>query len=299
MAQVTIPKSTALFPRPALSARPAPAWWIHIWQQPTAFIGLVLLTTITLIAIGAPLLAPGNPFTSVAAPLQSPSAAHWLGTDDLGRDIFAELVHGARVSLFVGWATAFTSAICGLVIGSIAGLLGGWVDDVLMRLTELVQVMPRFFLAIIVSSFWGGSVLNIVLILGLTFWTSTARLLRAQVLSLRGREFVLAARSVGSRERVILLRHILPHALPAFLISTALQIGSAILVEAGLSFLGLGDRNLISWGYMLNNAQPFIQRAWWMSVFPGLALLLTVVAVNLITDGLNEARDPRLAHLAK
>jgi peptide/nickel transport system permease protein len=254
---------------------------------------------ITLVAIFAPQIAPGNPFANVGIALQAPSSAHWLGTDDLGRDVFAELVHGARVSLFIGWAVAFTSMLCGIVIGGVAGFFGRWVDDALMRFTELVQVLPRFFLAIIVASFWGGSLLNIVLILGLTFWTSTARLVRSVVLSLREREFVLSARAVGLKESAILVRHILPHALPPVIVTGALQIGGAILVEAGLSFLGLGDRNVVSWGYMLNNAQPFLQVAWWMSVFPGLALLVTVVAVNLFGDGLNEALNPRLAQFKR
>ncbi len=163
-----------------------------------------------------------------------------------------------------------------------------------MRLTELVQILPRFFLAIIIATFFGGSLLNIVLLLGLTFWPSTARLLRAQILSLREQEFVVAARALGATAPASLFRHVLPNALPPVLINASLQVGGAILVEAGLSFLGLGDRCYVSWGYMLNNAQPFIQLAWWMSVFPGLALLLTVVGINLVADGINEAWNPQL-----
>jgi peptide/nickel transport system permease protein len=164
-----------------------------------------------------------------------------------------------------------------------------------MRLTEFVLVLPRFFLAIIVTTFFGGSLLNIVLLLGMTFWPSTARLLRAQILSLREREFVVAARAVGATEPAILTRQVLPNAMPPVLVNASLQVGGAILIEAGLSFLGLGDRSRVSWGYMLNSAQPFILIAWWMSVFPGLALLLTVVAVNLVADGLNEAWNPQLS----
>ncbi len=257
-------------------------------------LGLVLTLTMALAAVFAAQISPDNPFKSVGAALQPPSLAHWFGTDDLGRDVFAELVHGARVSLFVGVAVALTSSVVGVIVGGVAGFFGRWVDDALMRLTELFQVLPRFFLAIIVTAFFGGSIFNIVLLLGFTFWPSTARLLRAQVLSLREREFVIAARAVGLKELAILARHILPNALPPVMITGALQIGGAILVEAGLSFLGLGDRSLVSWGYMLNNAQPFIQRAWWMSMAPGLALLITVVAVNLVGDGLNEALNPKL-----
>jgi peptide/nickel transport system permease protein len=179
-----------------------------------------------------------------------------------------------------------------MLVGGVAGFMGGWVDDVLMRVTELFQLLPRFFLAILVAALFGSSIFIIVVLLALTFWPATARLLRGQVLSLRTREFVFAARATGAREWVIFARHVLPNALPPVMVSTALQIGGAILVEAGLSFLGLGDRSLVSWGYMLNNAQPFIQTAWWMSIFPGLMLLMTVVAVNLVGDGLNEVFDP-------
>jgi peptide/nickel transport system permease protein len=258
-----------------------------------AVLGLGVLALITWAAIFASWISPGNPFRTVGASLQPPSSAHWFGTDDLGRDIFAELVHGARVSLLIGWAVALTSTMCGVIVGGLAGYFGHWVDDVLMRLTELVQVLPRFFLAIIIATFFGGSLLNIILILGLTFWTMPARILRAQILSLREREFVMAARAIGVQEQMILVRHVLPLAFPPLIINAALQIGGAILVEAGLSFLGLGDRNLVSWGYMLNNAQPFIQVAWWMSFFPGLALLSTVVAINLVSDGLNHVLNPR------
>lgn len=258
-------------------------------------LGLALTVIVGSVALFAAQIAPGNPLNSAGAALQPPSLAHWMGTDDLGRDIFAQFVHGARISLFVGVAVALTSTVLGVVIGGLAGFFGSWVDDALMRLTELFQVLPRFFLAIIMATFFGGSITNIVVLLGLTFWPSTARLLRGQVLSLREREFVVAARAVGLRELAILARHVLPNALPPVMVNAALQIGGAILVEAGLSFLGLGDRSMVSWGYMLNNAQPFIHRAWWMSVFPGVALLLSVAAVNLVGDGLNEAMSARLA----
>jgi len=263
-------------------------------QRSTTTAGLAVLLPIVIGALFASQLAPGDPLVGDAPALQPPSWAHWLGTDDLGRDLLGGVLHGARVSLFVGLAVALLSTACGIVVGGVAGFFGGWVDDGLMRLTELVQVLPRFFLAIIVATLFGGSLINIVLLLGLTFWPSTARLLRAQILSLREREFVVAARAMGAGAPAMLTRHVLPNALPTVIVNTALQVGGAILVEAGLSFLGLGDRSYVSWGYMLNNAQPFIQLAWWMSIFPGLALLLTVVGVNLIADGVNEARDPRL-----
>ena len=277
------------------AARRASRWWDRFVRQPTAVAGLALLLAIAGVAVLAPWLAPGDPLTGVGPPLQPPSAEHWLGTDDLGRDILSQLLYGARVSLFVGLAVAAIATLVGVVVGGLAGFFGRWVDDALMRLTEFVLVLPRFFLAIIVTTFFGGSLLNIVLLLGLTFWPSTARLLRAQILSLREREFVVAARAAGATEPAILTRQVLPNAMPPVLVNASLQVGGAILIEAGLSFLGLGDRSQVSWGYMLNSAQPFILIAWWMSIFPGLALLLTVVAVNLVADGLNEAWNPQLS----
>jgi peptide/nickel transport system permease protein len=164
-----------------------------------------------------------------------------------------------------------------------------------MRLTELFQIVPRFFLALIVVALLGSSIWLIVLLLGLTYWPGTARLLRAQMLSLRARDYVLAARAVGVPETSILLRHVLPGSLPPIITLAALHVGGAILIEAGLSFLGLGDRNVVSWGALLNDAQQFVRVAWWMSVFPGLAITLTVLGLNLLADGLNEAWDPRLS----
>ena len=280
--------------RRARTSLPAPRWWGRFRRQPTGPAGLALVLPIGLAALFAGHLAPHDPLLGAGPALQSPSQAHLMGTDDLGRDILAGVLQGARVSLLVGLTVALISTLCGILVGGVAGFVGGWVDDGLMRLTELIQVLPRFFLAIIVATFFGGSLLNIVLLLGLTFWPSTARLLRAQLLSLREREFVIAARAMGASAPRILTQHLLPNALPAVVVNASLQVGGAILVEAGLSFLGLGDRSYVSWGYMLNNAQPFIQLAWWMSVFPGLALLLTVVGVNLVADGYNEARNPQI-----
>lgn len=217
-----------------------------------------------------------------------------MGTDDLGRDVLLGVVNGARVSLLVGGIAAATSALLGTAVGAAAGFFGPPLDDALMRLTEVVQVAPRFFLAVLVAALFGPSLWYLAVLLGLTFWPQTARLLRAQVLSLREREYVLAARAVGLSPGHILVRHVLPNAASVIVITTALQVGAAILVEASLSFLGLGDRSLISWGYMLNNAQPFLRTAWWMSAFPGVALAITVLGTNLLADGVRDALDPRV-----
>ena len=188
---------TATLPGEVNRARRASRWWDRFLRQPTAVTGLTLLLAIASVAFLAPWLAPGNPLSGDGPPLQAPSPQHPLGSDDLGRDILSQLLHGARVSLFVGLAVAVIATLVGVLVGGVAGFFGRWVDDGLMRLTEFVMVLPRFFLAIIVTTFFGGSLLNIVLLLGMTFWPSTARLLRAQILSLREREFVVAARRGG------------------------------------------------------------------------------------------------------
>jgi len=269
--------------------------WARYRGQPPAVVGLALLVGIVLLALLAGVLAPGDPVRRAGPPLQPPSLRYWFGTDDLGRDVFVGVVHGSRPSLLVGFVAALTSALVGTLVGSVAGYVGRSVDDGLMRLTEMVQVVPRFFLALIVAALFGPSIGVIALLLGLTFWPGSARLLRAQVLSLRYRDFIVAARALGVPERRILIRHVLPNAMAVVVVSTSLQVGAAILIEAGLSFLGLGDRSVVSWGNMLNLAQPLIRIAWWTAVFPGLAITVTVTAANLVGDGLNAALDPRRA----
>ena len=269
-------------------------FWGRFRRQPAALIGTALLIALALIALGADRIAVADPFATSDEVLRPPSRAHPLGTDDLGRDLFSAVMHGARVSLLVGLVSALTATIIGVAVGGVAGYAGGLVDDALMRITELFQVIPRFFLALIVVALLGSSVWLIVLLLGLTYWPGTARLLRAQALTLRTRDYVLAARALGAPETRILVRHVLPAALPPIVTQAALHVGGAILIEAGLSFLGVGDRNVVSWGALLNDAQQFVRTAWWMSAFPGLAITLTVLSTNLVADGVNEAWDARL-----
>ena len=264
------------------------------WRQPLGLVGLALTVGVVGVAVLGPVIVPSDPFAAAGAPLQRPDQAHLLGTDDLGRDVLSGVVHGARVSLLVGLIAAVTAGVLGTLVGLTAGFYGRIIDDLLMRLTEVVQVAPRFFLAVLVAALFGPSLWHLALLLGLTFWPLTARLLRAEVLSLREREYVLAARLAGASDGRILARHLLPNGLSLVVITAALQIGTAIVVEASLSFLGLGDRTQISWGYMLNNAQPFLRTAWWMSVGPGVALAVTVLGANLLADGLQAALDPRL-----
>ncbi len=276
--------------RPA--RRPGAAWRRH-FSGPTAAIGFGLTAFFVVLAVLADVLAPGSPFAFVGDPLQPPGGEFWFGTDDLGRSVFTGVVHGARTSLLVGLSVAGAALVVGSVVGGIAGLAGGWVDDVLMRLTELLQVLPRFFLALVVVALFGASLTNLIIVLAATSWVFTARLARAGVLSVKQRDYVLAARSLGASEAGNLFGHILPNALAPVIVNASLQVGRAILIEAGLSFLGLGDPNVISWGFMLNNAQAFMRTAWWMAVFPGAAIALTVLGVNLAGDALNDYWDPR------
>lgn len=268
--------------------------WPRFRAQPVALTGLVILVGLVLVALGAEQIAPYSPFALSDEVLRPPSTTHWMGTDDLGRDLFSGVVHGTRVSLFVGLGSVLIATVIGVGIGAVAGYSGGWADDLLMRFTELFQVMPRFFLALIVVALFGNSIWLIVLLLGLTYWTGTARLMRSQVLTLRARDYVLAARAIGLSESRILRREILPNAMPPIITQAALFVGGAILIEAGLGFLGLSDPSVISWGAILNDAQRFVRTAWWLSLFPGMAITLTVLALNVATDGLNEAWNRRL-----
>jgi len=256
---------------------------------------VVALAVVLLAALFADRVAPGDPFATSRNVLLPPSAAHPFGTDDLGRDLFRSVLHGARASLLVGFLSVAVATTLGVAVGGIAGYVGGLLDDGLMRLAELFQVIPRFFLVLVAVALLGSRLWLIILLLGLTLWPGTARLLRGQVLALRDREYVVAARAVGVRGPAILVRHILPAALPPVVTQAALGIGGAILIEAGLSFLGLGDRNVVSWGALLNDAQQFVRPAPWLSLFPGLAITLTVLGTSLVADGLNEATNPRLA----
>ena len=220
---------------------------VRFRTQPGALFGVAVLAVLLGLALFAARIAPGDPFATSRAVFLPPSASHPFGTDDLGRDLYRSVVHGARASLLVGILTTIIATIIGVLVGACAGYFGGFVDDALMRLTELFQVVPRFFLVLITVALFGSGLRLIILLLGLTYWPGTARLLRGQVLSLRNREHVVAARAIGVREPVILVRHVLPMALPPIITLSALTVGGAILVEAGLSFLGLGDRNVVSW----------------------------------------------------
>lgn len=269
-------------------------WRIFRKNRP-AVAGLAMLVVLTFIAVFTEHLVPYNPFgiypKSVLFP---PSRAHPFGTDDLGRDILKLVMFGAKISLIVGFSSVFISSFIGITIGAISGYYGGRIEDVLMRLTDMLLIVPNFFLILIVIAFFGSSLRNIILIIGLTTWPGTARLLRSEFLSIRELEFVEAAHIVGGSHLRIIFRHILPNAIYPVIVNASLQVGASILTEAGLSFLGLGDPSLVSWGRMLSIAQLYMRTAWWMATFPGLAIFITVMAFNLVGDGLNDAMNPRL-----
>ena len=253
--------------------------------SPIAWVGLMIVSGVVGVALLADLLAPVDPWTSIGEPFLPPSLAHPFGTDDLGRDLLTAVIHGTRTSLAVGFSVASLSATIGMLIGGISGYLGGLLDDLLMRLAEFFQVIPRFFLVLLAVALFQPGILTITLVLGLTAWPMTARLLRAQVLSVREREYVTASRALGASHFFILRRDILPNSLTPVVVHSALMVGQAMLIEASLAFLGLGDPNHISWGYLLNNAQPFLRTAWWMPFFPGLALTIAVLGFNFAVEG--------------
>jgi peptide/nickel transport system permease protein len=261
-------------------------------QAPGAVVGLSLVLPVVVAAILANWIAPAGPFESSAIPLQSPSRGHAMGTDDLGRDLFSGIVHGARASLLIMLAVAAISSVIGLAIGAVAGIRRGLVDDFLMRTTEVFQTVPRFFLAVIVIALFGPGVDRLVLILGLTSWPMLARVVRAETLSIRQREFVEAARSLGASDWRILWRHVLPNVAPPAVVVITLTAASVILLEAALGFIGLGDPRVMSWGYLASNGQRFLRAAWWLALFPGLSILVTVLGLNLIGDAVNDLLNP-------
>jgi peptide/nickel transport system permease protein len=251
-------------------------------------IGLLLLLTLIV-----PQFLHGDPLALTDDILQPPSARHWFGTDDLGRDVLVEIIYGTRVSFLIGCAAALATAVAGTGIGSLGGFFGGVTDTVVTRLAEFFQVMPTFILAVVIVALAGPGLIRVVAVIALLSWPQTARVVRGEVLRLSHMDFVDALRCVGITEWRILTFEIIPNAVgPVFALS-ALIVGNAILLEASLSFLGLSDPSVISWGRLLSAGQRFLFSAWWLSLFPGLAILITVLAFNLLADGLRDMFDPR------
>lgn len=266
------------------------------YLQPSILLGGGLVLAVLAGALAAGWLYPGDPLDMVGAPFTWPGqdATLPLGTDLMGRDLAAGLLHGARVSLLVGLSAAAISLVIGIAVGAAAGFYRGGVDAVLTRATEFFQTIPAFLLAIILVAVLKPTVGTIVLALGVTSWTSVARLVRAEFISLREREFVRASVALGASDAHLILREILPNAWTPVVVSTGLLVANAILSEAGLSFLGLGDPNRVSWGSMVGLGRDALRTAWYMTAIPGLAIVLTVLGLNLLSDALHAALNPRL-----
>jgi peptide/nickel transport system permease protein len=262
-----------------------------------AVIGILVLTSAAFFVLELTGVTwPYDPgATNVAGRFLGPSLSHVLGTDHLGRDVLARMLFGARVSLTVGFVAVGIAVTIGIVVGAVAGHFGGWVDNFLMRLVDIVICFPRFFLILTVVALVKPSLWNIIIVLGVTGWTGTARLIRGEILSLRERDFVQAARALGADAARIIFSHLVPNALTPVLVSATLGVAGAILTEAGLSFLGFGVQPpQATWGNILTEGRLYIFDAWWLTVFPGLAILVTVLAFNLVGEGLRDAWDPRL-----
>ncbi len=261
-----------------------------------AVAGGIIVIFLFIIALFASLLAPYDPNeidrNNILSP---PDARHLLGTDDLGRDVLSRMIYGSRISLLVGFVAVGISVLIGIIFGSIAGYYGGVTDRIIMRFVDVMLSIPTFFLILAVIAFVGPSIWNIMIVIGVTSWMGVARLVRAEFLSLRNREYVLSAQSLGLSQIRVMVRHMLPNSLAPVLVSAILGVAAAILVESGLSFLGLGVQPpTASWGNILTLGKANIEIAWWLSVYPGLAILVTVLGYNLLGEGLRDAIDPRL-----
>ncbi len=269
--------------------------WQRLRRNRMAMAGAIIVLVMFVLAVAAPLLGRDPGAIDIAQRLQAPGWSHPLGTDDLGRDVLTRILYGARISLLVGFVAVGIATGIGILLGALAGYYGRWVDALLMRFVDIMLCFPTFFLILAVIAFLDPSIWNIMIIIGLTGWMGVARLVRAEFMSLRERDFVLAARAVGADDARIIFRHILPNALSPVLVSVTLGVAGAILTESALSFLGIGVQPPTpSWGNMLITGKQTLGTAWWMSVFPGVAILITVLGYNLLGEGIRDALDPRI-----
>ena len=274
--------------------------WRAFRRRPAAMAGLFMLAFVIFVAAFAPWLAPYDPYESVdvtaADILAPPDGEHWLGRDDAGKDVLSLLIYGARISLLVGFTASFMSIIIGATVGLTAGFYGGRVDNALMRLTDFLMVIPTLPLMLVIISVWGRGIERIILVIGLLYWTYTARLVRSQVLSIRERKFVVRSRAIGASNYRIISRHILPQVLPLIIAQGVLDISTAIIAESSLAFLGLGDPTAISWGMMLNFAfeRAISRMAWWVLLPPGIAIVWVSLSLVLIGTAIEDIVNPRL-----
>ena len=268
-----------------------------LWRRRGAMVGLAFVLLFVLLAVLAPWLSPQDPLaTSWSAVRKGPSAAHWFGTDEIGRDVLARIVWGTRASLLAGVVSVLISLSIGVPVGLLAGYAGGWTDMLISRLTDAVLACPFLILAIALAAFLGPSLTNAMIAIGVSATPVFVRLTRAQTLAIKAEEFVLAARAIGNPPWAVALRHVLPNVVPALVVQSTLAIAAAVIAEASLSFLGLGQQPPApSWGSMLNTAKNYVDNAPWMAVWPGLSIFVLVLSFNLVGDGLRDALDPRQA----
>lgn len=270
------------------------SFWSRFRRNRPAVFGLAFIGLLTLLALLAPLVFPRSPFEIVGKPFLPPFGEWLLGTDSLGRDIAAGLAHGARTSLMIGLVASVVAVAIGTVLGGLAGYYGGLVDDALMRFTEFFQTIPSFIFAIVLVAILSPSTASIVTAIAVVSWPPIARLVRGEFMAMRRREFVEASICLGMSDLAVIFRQILPNALSPIIVTGSLMVASAILIEAALAFLGLGNPNTISWGFMIGAGRSFLRDAWWLCAMPGIAILLTVLSINLVGEGLNDALNPRL-----
>ena len=269
-------------------------FWHRFARSRPGLLGVAILAVVVAVAVAAPVIFPGSPFRPVDRPFAPPFGRHLFGTDVLGRDVAAGIAHGARTSLTIGVLATSAAVLMGTLMGGLAGYYGGRVDDLLMRATEFFQTIPTFLFAILLVAILAPSVWSIVFAIAVVNWPTVARLVRGEFLAMRGREFVQAGVCLGMTDGRVIFRHILPNCLSPIIVTGSLIVATAILIESALSFLVLGDPNVMSWGFMIGSGRTFLRSAWWLCTIPGVAILLTVLAINLVGEGLNDALNPRL-----
>jgi len=273
--------------------------WKQLKNNRFAMTGMAIVLVLFVLSLLAPFITPYAPDDLDAYNvLISPCATHWLGTDELGRDVLTRIIYGARISLKVGFVSVGIAVVAGSIAGLCAGYYGGWIDQVIMRFVDIMLCFPTFFLILAVIALLEPSIWYIMIIIGLTGWMGVARLVRAEVLSLKERDFIMAARGIGASDARIIFRHILPNAMSPVLVAATLGVAGAILTESALSFLGIGVQPPTpSWGNMLTAGKDYLEFAWWLSLFPGMAILVTVIAYNLVGEGLRDALDPKIKRI--
>ena len=270
-------------------------FWKRFSRNRSALLGLVILITVVFVASIASIIYPEDPFRLAGKPLSGPGLNGFiLGSDSLGRDVASGIAHGAKTSLLIGLIATLAAVFIGIIFGAFAGYYGGRIDDLLMRITEIFQTIPSFVFAILLVAIMKPSIESIVIAITVVSWPGVARLVRAEFLSIKNREFVQACHTLGMSDLRIMLREILPNCLSPIIVIGSLMVATAILIESGLAFLGLGDPNIMSWGFQIGAGRTMLRSAWWVCTFPGIAILITVLAINLVGEGLNDALNPRL-----